>query len=295
MHRSRRRYQEAVTRAARLEPVAEPADSSVDAALAQEWRRELVAAVRTLTAGEREVIASRFLLDRSEAETAAQLDLPVGTVKSRTSRALARLRAHLGVAIAVTAVVAAVLALPPARAAVARAVESVLRFAGVQVQLDDSGARRLGVGSGQPLPATRTVSLAEARRLAPFPVGVPTSLGAPERVEVSDPAPSGAPRVVSLFYRDGTVRVDEFDGHFDLAFTKTTDDYRLLTIEGITSIWLPNPHTLTYVDSHGESHVATARLAGPTLLWEYFGVGYRIEGFATPAEAAAVAASVMPG
>ena len=37
----------------------------------------------------------RFLLDLSEAETAVTLGLPKGTVKSRTSRALKKLRGRL--------------------------------------------------------------------------------------------------------------------------------------------------------------------------------------------------------
>jgi RNA polymerase sigma-70 factor (ECF subfamily) len=41
---------------------------------------------------DREVLGARFLLDLNEAETAETLGIPRGTVKSRTSRALTRLR-----------------------------------------------------------------------------------------------------------------------------------------------------------------------------------------------------------
>ena len=44
---------------------------------------------------DREVIGARYFLGLSEAETAEALALPAGTVKSRTSRALGRLREAL--------------------------------------------------------------------------------------------------------------------------------------------------------------------------------------------------------
>lgn len=62
------------------------------ALLSEERRSELLAAVNALREEDREVIACRFFLDLSEEETAQALDVPVGTVKSRTSRALGRLR-----------------------------------------------------------------------------------------------------------------------------------------------------------------------------------------------------------
>ncbi len=61
-----------------------------------ETSAELVRALRTLSDDDREVLGARFLLDLSEAETAETLGLPRGTVKSRTSRALGRLRLAVG-------------------------------------------------------------------------------------------------------------------------------------------------------------------------------------------------------
>ena len=46
------------------------------------------------------MIACRYLLDLSEDETAAALDCRRGTVKSRLSRALVRLRAQLPAGVA---------------------------------------------------------------------------------------------------------------------------------------------------------------------------------------------------
>jgi RNA polymerase sigma-70 factor (ECF subfamily) len=60
--------------------------------LAAEARHELMAALRSLRDEDREILGARFLLDLGEAETAEALGLARGTVKSRTSRALGRLR-----------------------------------------------------------------------------------------------------------------------------------------------------------------------------------------------------------
>jgi len=65
--------------------------------LAAEERGELLAALEALGDDDRFVLSCRYLLDLSEAETAEVLSLRRGTVKSRTSRALERLRAHLEV------------------------------------------------------------------------------------------------------------------------------------------------------------------------------------------------------
>jgi RNA polymerase sigma factor (sigma-70 family) len=287
LHRLRHRREEVGTRAGLAAPRADESDTAVAAALAADERRSLVAAVGGLADADRAVLTYRFLLDRTEAETAALLDWPVGTVKSRTSRALAKLRTRLGLAVAVVvAAVLAVLAIPPARVAVAHTIVGVLRFAGVEVH---SGPGSAGAIHSVPLPATRVVSLDEARALARFPVGVPAGLGGPDRVEVADPGPDGAPRVVSLYFRGGGVRVDEYDGRFDLIFTKVADDVTWVPIGNDQAVWLAQPHQLTYVDRTGVTQPVTRRLAGPTLLWQRGMVGYRIEGLATPTEAVEVA------
>lgn len=291
LHRSRRRRDEAGARAALATPAPDETDAPVASTLAAEDRRQIVAAVAGLDDADRDVIAYRYLLDRSEAETAALLDLPVGTVKSRTSRAMAKLRTRLGVAIAVVVAALVIIAVPPARTAVADVISHVLRFAGVEVR-HGSGAPVIIPVSPSPLPSTRAVTLDEARRLARFPVGMPTGLGTPFAVYVSDPDGDGAPRVVSLLFRGGAVRIDEYDGQFDLTFSKTAGDVTWMQVGAQPALWLAKPHPVTYVDRTGVSWPATTRLAGPTLLWQVGDVGYRIEGLATSAEAVEVAASI---
>ena len=68
------------------------ADDPAAAALGAVRRGELLAGVRGLPVELREVVACRYLLELTEAETAAALGIPAGTVKSRLHRALTMLR-----------------------------------------------------------------------------------------------------------------------------------------------------------------------------------------------------------
>lgn len=65
-------------------------------AITEDRGRTLLSAVRGLSDKDRSIVVCRFFLELSEAETAQTLSLPLGTVKSRTSRALERLREQLG-------------------------------------------------------------------------------------------------------------------------------------------------------------------------------------------------------
>ncbi|HWG14218.1 MAG TPA: sigma-70 family RNA polymerase sigma factor [Streptosporangiaceae bacterium] len=87
-HLSRREERE---RSAAGEPIQLPA--LLDDTIAD--RDRLVRALRRLPYGQRAVIVLRYWHQLSEQETAYALGNSVGTVKSQTSRALARLRADL--------------------------------------------------------------------------------------------------------------------------------------------------------------------------------------------------------
>ena len=83
-------------RAAREVLSGEAASSPEGNVIAAEERAELLAALERLSEDDRLVLACRYLLDLGEEETGRVLSLRRGTVKSRTSRALERLRAQLG-------------------------------------------------------------------------------------------------------------------------------------------------------------------------------------------------------
>jgi RNA polymerase sigma-70 factor (ECF subfamily) len=71
------------------------APSPEAAAVAAEDTKRLLRFVNELSEEDRLVIAHRYFLELSGEETAAALGIPEGTVKSRLSRALGRLRARV--------------------------------------------------------------------------------------------------------------------------------------------------------------------------------------------------------
>jgi RNA polymerase sigma-70 factor (ECF subfamily) len=88
--RSAGRYVSALMRAFRSEPAA---SASLEEKSARQMEAsDLWKAVRNLGMPDQQVIYLRYFLELSVAETAQALDVPEGTVKSRLSRALERLR-----------------------------------------------------------------------------------------------------------------------------------------------------------------------------------------------------------
>jgi RNA polymerase sigma-70 factor (ECF subfamily) len=83
-------------RAAAERPPVDSDQSPEAALLAAEQRRSLLAAIERLREEDRLAIACRYFLGLSEREAARVLGWRRGTLKSRLSRALARLRAELG-------------------------------------------------------------------------------------------------------------------------------------------------------------------------------------------------------
>ena len=76
-------------------PSNDAAPSPEAAVLASEQRATLLGALDGLGVDDRMVLGCRYFLDLSEAETAEALGIPKGTVKSRSARAIGRLRERL--------------------------------------------------------------------------------------------------------------------------------------------------------------------------------------------------------
>jgi RNA polymerase sigma-70 factor (ECF subfamily) len=93
--RAERRQAALVARASAAHAVTAAADEADALLLRDEAKAVVTGALSRLPAKHRDVVRCRYLLELSEQETADALGLKLGTVKSRLSRAVARLRADL--------------------------------------------------------------------------------------------------------------------------------------------------------------------------------------------------------
>ena len=318
-------------------------DDPAEATLSRERQEALVRGLARLSPPHRQVVTCRYLLDLDEAESAAVLGWPRGTVKSRLHRALARLRDVLDadadecrrgrrrtmaehgyddlprviwragsrrrraasrsgpcatavlerlrdapagrggrgqpraatplVALAVGAVLLALLATPPVRAAVA----DWFGFGGVRVERGDSPAP-----TADPTPPTVSTRRfpAEAAAMVGFTVSVPEALGAPDGVEVSADR-----RIVSMSWttdEEGVLRLDQFDAMLDFSVLKTAPDVFYAAVNDTDALWFEEPHEVALLEPDGTKVTHSARLAGHTLIWQEGGVTLRLEGDVEP-------------
>ena len=79
-----------------VDPVFAEDDAAVERADADAQLRELAAALAELRRDEREILLLHAWAELTDSEIANALDLPLGTVKSRLSRAREKLRNQLG-------------------------------------------------------------------------------------------------------------------------------------------------------------------------------------------------------
>jgi hypothetical protein len=225
-------------------------------------------------------------IEVSEPQGVVELTAAVRTRLARRPRRspLVKIAAAFAVLLVAFAVLLAVS--PPVRAGVAH----LLRFAGIE--FGSAPAPPTGLPTSVTLPGQRAADLAQARRAAPFPVAVPEPLGPPDQVLLIDGDP---PRVVSLLYRGGTVRLDEFDGQLDPALYKKLvvgGELQAVQVGQENGVWVQAPHEVTYVDREGRYRTESARLAGSTLIWQRGDVTLRLEGDLSLAQALEIARSV---
>jgi hypothetical protein len=172
----------------------------------------------------------------------------------------------------------------------AQAVDALLDFAGIGIRPTPAPSLP---ATPSPLPGATIAGVAGLQDKVLFPVRTPAALGDPEKVILGEPGKDGKSRVLSFAYRHDTVQFDTFDGRLDLAFIKTgAVDTEWTEVNGTTALWLPTTHALVYVDRSGVTRTETARLSGPTLIWESGGVTYRLEGIADRDEAIRIASTL---
>ena len=187
---------------------------------------------------------------------------------------------------------------PPVRAAVGE----WLRIGGVLIRTGAPPSPTSAPGSDEPsAPAGppslggRELTLERARTAVSFPIGVPAELGPPERITVTDDR-----RVVGMDWTiDGRrVHLDQFDGTMSWVFVK--QNWKLITPTEVggssDAVWLAETHEIAYVDRDGVERRETARLSGPSLIWQPMIDGreltVRLEGITTLDRARAIAESL---
>ncbi len=185
-------------------------------------------------------------------------------------------------ALVALAVLAALLATPAVRAAVA----DWFGFAGVRVERGDTG------GPASPPPVLRGgPGVQRAAAEVSFAVLAPKVLGGPAGVEVSPDR-----RVVSMTWRGegGVVRLDQFDGGLDFSIAKRSPQVGFAAVDGVDALWFEEPHEVVLIDADGTRRTESARLAGHTLIWPRGSTTLRLEGDLSLDEAVRIAESAVP-
>jgi RNA polymerase sigma-70 factor (ECF subfamily) len=289
------------------------APSPESVALAEEQRAALLAAVGALRDEDRLAIAGRYFMDLSEGEIADMLGCARGTVKSRVSRGLARLRERLNAREAIAILVGAALvglgliAWPDARNAIA----DRLGLRGVSITHVDelpTPAPATPQPTSALAPAVPLVTAAPTPRPAPLggslglgtpvaldqaterfgvPVLLPTALGPPDGVYVATGQVSlvfaARPSLPAVAQAGGVgLLLSEFRASVDanmLVGKGLPPGTNLMDVQvnGGRGFWIEGAPHLFFREPNGNMRDSPARLAGNTLLWEQGGLTLRIE------------------
>jgi hypothetical protein len=188
------------------------------------------------------------------------------------------------IALVVGAVLVAVLATPPVRAAVS----DWFGFGAVVVERGPAGP---GPASAPP-EVPDDLSLAEARDAVDFTIWRPAALGTPDGVRVSSDG-----RLVSMSWsteEDGIVRLDQLDGRLDFSLVKQAPRVRYASVRGTDALWFEEPHEVVLLEPDGTRRRESARLAGHTLIWQGRHTTLRVEGDLSLQRAVEIAESAAP-
>ncbi|GAB2587589.1 hypothetical protein [Kribbella endophytica] len=165
---------------------------------------------------------------------------------------------------------------PPVRAAVAE----WLDIGGVEARPVPSGPTS---APGPPV-VSGQLSLQEAGRLAGLTPLVPRRLGTPNGVEAS-----GGKVAMTWNTADGVVRLEQFKDRLSPYYIKKYYE-SLEPVRAVNGYWFSTPHELVLEDQNGNE--VYERVAGPTLVWVYGGLTFRLEGAADKERATEIAESV---
>lgn len=201
--------------------------------------------------------------------------------------------------VALLVAVAVVLSVPATRDAVA----DLFGFSGVRVRPLPTAPPSPRTTVDRELELGAPVELAEAQRRMPFPVAVPTQLGAPDAVYIRHGQGLDA---ASLVYRPRPGFPAAFDTRVGLLLTEyagsATPYFEKFVDAGVRvervsvdgkwpGLYFAAPQQVLVRDPSGLVHEDRPRLAAPTLVWVHGDVTYRLEARVDRATALAVAAS----
>lgn len=209
-------------------------------------------------------------------------------------------------AVVAVAILAALLAYPPSRDAIANWLNVRTRFqqlpqlVPLTPQPPGPIGQRLGLGGASTLP--------DARAAVSWRVLLPSSLGDPDEVYLQPPADAPTGGEVTLVYtaRPGipasnltgaAVLVTEVEGRITSdSFGKTLGEgakIEEVSVAAHHGYWITGtPHIFYFIDAAGKVHYETLRLATNTLLIDEGGTIVRIEGDLTKSQALKIAASL---
>jgi hypothetical protein len=195
-------------------------------------------------------------------------------------------------AAALLAVFAALMAASPG---VRSAVLEVLGIQGARIERREPSPRARAAGDR--LQLGHSVTLAQARRLAPFDVVVPSDPGAPDAVRWDRAAPGGGQ--VALLWdpdRRRPLLLTQIAALPEPVVGKAAGPrtrIEELTVDGEPGFWLSGPpHEFGFLSPDGMFHTDRLRLVGDTLIWNRDGVLLRLEGAPSKARALQIARSV---